>query len=130
MGIGIGDRVFMMEHSYYSVISPEGCAAILWKQANDETTREAANALRLTAADNLKFGIVDDAISESLGGAHRDPKATAATLEAWIDTHLTTLKAKSIDELLQARYDRFRRLGEVEEAVTAEASPHVDPVSN
>lgn len=130
LGIAVADRVAMLEYAWYSVISPEGCAAILWKQANDETTREAANALRLTATDNLKFGIVDDAISESLGGAHRDPKATAATLEAWIDTHLTTLKAKSIDELLQARYDRFRRLGEVEEAVTAEAIPHVDPVSN
>ena len=120
LGIAVADRVAMLRYAWYSVISPEGCAAILWKQANDETTREAANALRLTAADNLELGIVDDVIDESLGGAHRDPGATAATMTAWIDRQLTSIKAMDIESMIQARYDRFRRLGEVEEAVSRE----------
>ena len=120
LGIAVADRVAMLRYAWYSVISPEGCAAILWKQANDETTQEAANALRLTASDNLELGIVDDAIEESLGGAHRDPSATAANMVAWIDLHLTSLKAMDTDELIRARYERFRRLGNVEELVVGE----------
>ncbi len=121
LGIAVADRVAMLRYAWYSVISPEGCAAILWKQANDETTREAANALRLTASDNLRLGIVDEVIEEATGGAHRDPAATARTMTAWIDRHLTSLKAMDIEEMTQARYDRFRRLGEVEEVVSHDA---------
>ena len=120
LGIAVADRVAMLKNSWYSVISPEGCAAILWKQANDQTTKDAANALRLTAADNLKFGIVDDVIPESLGGAHRNPAETAETICKWIDTHLTNLQKLDTEDLINARYERFRRLGEVEEAVASD----------
>jgi acetyl-CoA carboxylase carboxyl transferase subunit alpha len=123
LGIAVADRVAMLSHAWYSVISPEGCAAILWKQANDQTTREAANALRLTAADNLRLGIVDSVIDEAVGGAHRDPKATAGSMSAWIDSELTGLKKLPIDELLDERYARFRKLGEVTEAVESDARP-------
>ncbi len=122
LGIAVADRVAMLRYAWYSVISPEGCAAILWKQANDQTTREAANALRLTASDNLRLGIVDAVIDESLGGAHRDPKATAATMTEWIDRELTALKKQPVQDLLDARYERFRKLGEVTEEVEAQAS--------
>ncbi len=121
LGIAVADRVAMLRYAWYSVISPEGCAAILWKQANDQTTREAANALRLTADDNLRLGIVDDVIEEALGGAHRDPKATAANMSAWIDREITRLKGLSIDAMLDARYQRFRKLGEVSEMVETQA---------
>ena len=122
LGIAVADRVAMLEYAWYSVISPEGCAAILWKQANDQTTREAANALRLTSSDNIRLGIVDEAIREAPGGAHRDPAGTAATMESWIDSQLTNLKAMTVDAMVDARYERFRRLGEVGEAVSGDAA--------
>lgn len=125
LGIAVADRVAMLRNSWYSVISPEGCAAILWKQANDQTTRDAAKALRLTAADNLRFGIIDDIIPESLGGAHRDHAGTADLMCNWIDRELTRLKTLDHETLTNERYERFRRLGDVTEAVTAEASETV-----
>ncbi len=77
LGIAVADQVSMLQNSWYSVISPEGCAAILWKQANEQTNTAAASALKLTAKDNLGLGIIDSIIPEPPGGAHRDPKATA-----------------------------------------------------
>ncbi|MEZ6232970.1 MAG: acetyl-CoA carboxylase carboxyltransferase subunit alpha [Phycisphaerales bacterium] len=115
LGIAVADRVAMLQHAWYSVISPEGCAAILWKQANEQTNNAAAQALRLTAADNLSLGIVDDVIPEPVGGAHRAKEATARRLERWINDTLEGLKGVDPDVLMERRYQRFRRLGECTE---------------
>lgn len=125
LGIAVADRVAMLRHSWYSVISPEGCAAILWKQANEQTNTAAADALKLTANDNLALGIVDSVIDEPLGGAHRDPDGAARSLEAWIGPTLDALCLIPPPALVEARYTRFRRLGayeELAEAVPAEPS--------
>lgn len=111
LGIAVADKVAMLRNSWYSVISPEGCAAILWKQANEQTNRSAAEALNLTARDNLKLGIIDAVVEEPLGGAHRDPDAASDMLRDWIVQELDILKTKTPDELLEGRYDRFRNLG-------------------
>jgi len=112
LGIGIGDRVSMLQHAYYSVISPEGCAGILWKIANDETKPRAADALKLTSTDLKKFGVVDDVLPEPLGGAHRNPREMANTLRTYLVRTLRELVGTPTDELLQARYEKFRKLGE------------------
>lgn len=124
LGIGIGDRVGLMQHAYYSVISPEGCAGILWKQANDETKPRAASALRLTSQDLLKFGIIDDVIPEPLGGAHRSPREASASLRTHLLRCLRDLSAVKPDTLMAGRYEKFRKLGvyttlEVPEAANA-----------
>ncbi len=115
LGIGVGDRVCILEHAYYSVISPEGCAAILWKDR--KRAPEAAEALKLTAQDLVKAGFVDESISEPLGGAHRDPSATAAALKPVIRAFLEATRDVPPDILLQRRYQRFRRLGVYEDSV-------------
>jgi acetyl-CoA carboxylase carboxyl transferase subunit alpha len=115
LGIAVADRVAMMKHAWYSVISPEGCAAILWKTANEQTNNAAAKALKLTGDDNLELGIVDAVIPEPIGGAHRDPAGTAALLKDWITAQLKTLKAQPVDQLVEARYQRFRKLGAFQE---------------
>jgi acetyl-CoA carboxylase carboxyl transferase subunit alpha len=111
LGIGIGDRVSMLEHAYYSVISPEGCAGILWKIANDETKPRAADALKLTSKDLSRLGVIDDVIPEPVGGAHRDAREMATTLKTYLLRYLRELRALSTDELLSARYEKFRRMG-------------------
>jgi len=111
LGIAVADRVAMLTNSWYSVISPEGCAAILWKEANEQTNSAAAKALKLTATDNLALGIVDDVIAEPLGGAHRDQRATAQSLQTWIVEQLQQLRTLPVAELLEARYQRFRKMG-------------------
>jgi acetyl-CoA carboxylase carboxyl transferase subunit alpha len=115
LGIAVGDRVAMLQYSWYSVISPEGCAAILWKEANEQTNSAAAKSLKLTAKDNIELGIVDEIIPEPIGGAHRDPKSTAANLQQWIVTNLQKLKERPVEELLEARYQRYRRMGSFSE---------------
>lgn len=112
LGIAVADEVAMLQNSWYSVISPEGCAAILWKQANEQTNFAAAAALRLTAKDNLALGIIDHIIPEPPGGAHRDPRATAAAVERWISEQLQELGRHNPAVLPERRYERFRRLGE------------------
>ncbi len=112
LGIAVADRVAMLQHSWYSVISPEGCAAILWKEANEQTNTAAAKSLKLTAADNLELGIIDDVITEPVGGAHRDPRGAANNLSEWIVRTLQELKTKPGEELVSTRYERFRRMGE------------------
>src|SRR5437773_10069205 len=82
--IGVGDRVSMLEHAYYSVISPEGCAGILWREANDRTKPLAADALKLTARDLQRLGVIDDIIPEPLGAAHRDPREMGNTLKTYL----------------------------------------------
>jgi acetyl-CoA carboxylase carboxyl transferase subunit alpha len=111
LGIAVADRVAMLRNSWYSVISPEGCAAILWKEANEQTNTAAAKSLKLTASDNIELGIIDDVIEEPLGGAHRNPKAMASDLADWIVRNVQELKQKSGEELVNARYERFRRMG-------------------
>lgn len=111
LGIGVGDRIGMMQFAWYSVISPEGCAAILWKEANEKTNTQAAQALALTARDNLANGIVDDVIDEPLGGAHRDPRGAAERLQGYIVDRLRELKRFKPETLIRRRYERFRRLG-------------------
>ncbi len=109
LGVGVGDWVTMLANSYYSVISPEGCAAILWRDR--ARAPDAAAALKLTATDLMGLGIVDEAIEEPLGGAHRDPELVAQRLRASILRFLKFTDAQPLDALLTRRYDRFRRLG-------------------
>ncbi len=111
LGIGIGDRVSMLEHAYYSVISPEGCAGILWKEANKTTSPIAADALKLTSRHLMKFGIIDDIIPEPLGGAHRDHREMANTLKTYLLRYIRELHPLSIPELLEKRYEKFRKMG-------------------
>ncbi|MDA8564336.1 acetyl-CoA carboxylase carboxyltransferase subunit alpha [Mariniblastus sp.] len=118
LGIGVGDRVAVLEHAYYSVISPEGCAGILWKGA--QHAEKAATALKFTSDNLLKMGIVDDVIPEPLGGAHRDHHKMAATMRSYLGKQLKDLKQQEMSELLDARYEKFRRIGEfVEEPENA-----------
>ena len=117
LGIGVTDRMLIFENSYYSVISPEGCAAILWKDG--AAAPKAAAALQLNA-DNLKaLGIVDEIIPEPIGGAHMDPAATAGFLQGALRRHLGELRAVSAEELLETRYRRYRNLGVFEETISA-----------
>ncbi len=115
LGIGVADKLAMMQYAWYSVISPEGCAAILWKTANPQTNAEAAEALKLTAADNQKFNIIDDVIEEPLGGAHRNPAAAAGAVERYLVQTLRDLKRFKPDNLVAKRYERLRYVGQFEE---------------
>jgi acetyl-CoA carboxylase carboxyl transferase subunit alpha len=113
LGIGVADRVLMLENAYYSVISPEGCAAILWKHRKHAP--EAAEALKLSAPDLIKMGLVDGVIPEPPGGAHCDPEIAAANLRSAVEKELRALQKSSIEKLLQERYAKFRRMGVFEE---------------
>src|SRR5438876_3767099 len=119
LGIGIGDRVSMLEHAYYSVISPEGCAGILWKTATDETKPLAAEALKLTAKSLHHLRVIDDIIPEPLGAAHRDQREMANTLKSYLLRYLRELRGVPADELLRLRYEKFRRMGVYEEATAS-----------
>lgn len=109
LGIGVGDRVAMLQYSYYSVISPEGCAGILWK--SHQYAPKAAEALRFTSRDLLRLGVVDTVIDEPLGGAHRDPHQVAARLKMFLARTLRELLAQPLEELVLHRYEKFRRMG-------------------
>ncbi len=109
LGIGVGDQIFMLENSYYSVISPEGCSAILWK--DPKKTQDAANALRLTAEDLKKNNLIDDIIAEPLGGGHKNMELMAITLRDNLAESLEQLGKLSIDKLLKERYNKFRKMG-------------------
>ncbi|HZC59001.1 MAG TPA: acetyl-CoA carboxylase carboxyltransferase subunit alpha [Chthoniobacterales bacterium] len=113
LGIGVADRVLMLENAYYSVISPEGCAAILWKHRSHAP--EAAEALKLTAAHLKNLELIDEVIPEPLGGAHQDPELAAGNLRESLLKHLSELAKKSANKLLDERYEKFRRMGEVAE---------------
>jgi len=102
----------MMQFSYYSVISPEGCSAILWRGEEKEHLEDAANILKLTADDLLSFGIIDEIVPEPLGGAHRNHDEAAKLLGNSLIKHLKEITSKPIDELLESRYLKFRRIGE------------------
>lgn len=110
LAIAVADRVLMMENSIYSVISPEGCASIMWR---DSGKRElAAQAMRITAKDNFEMGFCDQVIPEPAGGAHHDYGAAAASLASVLEKHLAELEKKSVQELLDARYQKFRTMGQ------------------
>ncbi|MDB4694988.1 acetyl-CoA carboxylase carboxyltransferase subunit alpha [bacterium] len=109
LGIGVGDRVAVLQHAYYSVISPEGCAGILWK--SHEHAPKAAAALRFTSDDLSRLGVVDDVLQEPLGGAHRDHHQMASRLKSYLSRTLSELETKTSDELVDERYDKFRRIG-------------------
>jgi acetyl-CoA carboxylase carboxyl transferase subunit alpha len=111
LGIGVGDRVGMLQHSYYSVISPEGCAGILWKVATDVTKPLAAGALRLTAQDLIKLGVIDHIVPEPLGAAHRAPREMTNSLKTSLNRHLRELSQIPIPTLLEQRYSKFRNMG-------------------
>ena len=127
LGIGVADRVLILENAYYSVISPEGCAAILWKDR--AAAAKAAEALRITAKDLLELGLVDEIIPEPLGGAHNDPATTAATVKKHLLKQLAQLDALSVSERLRQRYGKFRNFGHFNETpvglagTTLEAQP-------
>ena len=109
LALGVTDRILMLEYSIYSVISPEGCASILWR--NPAKIGEAATQLRLTAPDLVELGICDGIIPEAEGGAHRNPAVTASRLRAALKTHLRELCALSPSELIERRYQQFRKMG-------------------
>ena len=113
LGIGVADRVLMLENAYYSVISPEGCAAILWKHRKHAP--EAAEALKLNASELLKLGVIDGVVPEPLGGAHRDPAKTGLNLKEAIVGALCELEKIPTNKLVQLRYDKFRQMGRFQE---------------
>jgi acetyl-CoA carboxylase carboxyl transferase subunit alpha len=127
LGIGIGDRVSMLEHAYYSVISPEGCAGILWKNATPETKTRAADALKLTARDLFRLRVIDDIIPEPLGGAHRDNREIANTLKAYLLRYLRDLRNIAVQDLLEKRYQKFRRMGMFLEQSETESAAGTTP---
>jgi acetyl-CoA carboxylase carboxyl transferase subunit alpha len=112
LGVGVADKVAVLENAYYSVISPEGCAAILWKDGSKAP--DAAEVLKLTGNDLLKLGIIDEVISEPLGGAHRDPQKTAEFIKQSVLRHIKDLKALDKKELLELRYKKYRNMGVVQ----------------
>jgi acetyl-CoA carboxylase carboxyl transferase subunit alpha len=120
LGIAIGDRVFMQEYSVYSVIPPEGCAAILWRDANRKV--EAAAALKITAPDMLALGLVDAIIPEPPGGAHQDYDLAASRLDEALWPALQRLIAMPEAERLERRYDKFRRIGRLGAEISGTAS--------
>ena len=119
LGIGVADRVLILENAYYSVISPEGCAAILWKDRS--AAAKAAEALRITAKDLLQLGLVDEIVGEPVGGAHNDPQATALNLKNHLCKHLKELQSLLTTERLRKRYAKYRAFGRVSEKKSAAA---------
>ncbi|MGZ5001730.1 MAG: acetyl-CoA carboxylase carboxyltransferase subunit alpha [Chthoniobacterales bacterium] len=117
LGIGVADRVLILENAYYSVISPEACSAILWKDRRHAP--EAAEALKLTADDLMKLGVVDEVVGEPEGGAHRDHDSAAAHLGSAVRRNLERITALPVEELLKKRYEKFRKIGNFEEGAVA-----------
>jgi acetyl-CoA carboxylase carboxyl transferase subunit alpha len=111
LAVAVGDRVNMLEHSIYSVISPEGCASILWRDSG--RAEEAATAMKITAADLARFGIVDEVVPEPVGGAHLDPEALFRSLDGILEAQLRELSALPRESLLEGRYEKFRRMGQL-----------------
>jgi acetyl-CoA carboxylase carboxyl transferase subunit alpha len=127
LGIAIGDRVLMQEFAVYSVIPPEGCAAILWRDANRKV--EAAEALKITAPDLLRLGLVDEIIPEPVGGAHNDPALAGAMVDEALGRALASLTPVSTAGRLAARYEKFRRMGREDQAFIDTAAPRPGPAA-
>jgi acetyl-CoA carboxylase carboxyl transferase subunit alpha len=111
LAVAVGDRVNMLEHSIYSVITPEGCAAILWRDAG--RAEEAATAMKITAPDLKGFGLIDEIVPEPLGGAHADPDAQFASLDRILEAQLRDLSAMPVAALVDGRYEKFRKMGKL-----------------
>jgi len=109
LALGVADRVIMLEHATYSVISPEGCAAILWN--NGSKASEAADLLKITAQDLFQMKVIDEVVEEPIGGAHRDPRRAAELLKEAITRNLAEIRTMPTEELLKLRYEKFRKLG-------------------
>ncbi|MGE5172943.1 MAG: carboxyl transferase domain-containing protein, partial [Betaproteobacteria bacterium] len=109
LALGVADRVLMLEHATYSVISPEGCAAILWN--NGAKANEAAELLKLTAQDLFQMKVIDEVVEEPIGGAHRDPRRAAELLKEAISRNITEIRNVSSPDLVKLRYEKFRKLG-------------------
>ena len=125
VALGVGDHIAILEHAYYSVITPEGCAGILWKSG--EYAEQAAKALKITSGDLDSMGIVDGVIEEPLGGAHRDHHQAAARLKQYLIRCLRELTARDVDQLLEERYQKFRKIGVYFEGPPeSSAEAHVD----
>lgn len=118
LALAVGDRILMLENAWYSVISPEMCATILWR--NSGRAAEAAELLRLTSTDLLKFGIIDDVITEPLGGAHRDHAFTSMQIRSFLRRYLALVQKEPIEQLVEARLARFRKIGHFNEKKLAE----------
>ena len=125
LGIGVGDRMAMLQFAWYTVISPEGCAAILWK--NGEMAPQAAQTLKLTSSDLKQFGVIDQILPEPLGGAHRNPHEAARNLESYIVRSIRELRRVKIDTLLEERYRKLRRIGELTVQTPQEAPEVIRP---
>jgi acetyl-CoA carboxylase carboxyl transferase subunit alpha len=123
LGIGVADRILAFENAYYSVISPEGCAAILWKDR--AFAPEAAEAMKISAKDLLRHGIADEIIEEPFGGAHREPDVAAANLRRAIAKHLGSVRTQSIKNLLEKRYQKYRSIGVFDEPGAADGETTV-----
>ena len=123
---GLGDRVLMLEYSYYSVISPEGCASILYRDSSEENRIRATQELKITAPDALRLGIVEEVIREPLGGAHRNLGEAARNVGDAIDKHLRELEGLAPEELVERRYQRFRCLGDWQDKLAASDVQPVD----
>ncbi len=121
LGIGIGDRVLMLQHSYYSVISPEGCAAILW--GDSKRVADAAKALKLGARDLFALGVVDEVVDEPIGGAHRNPAEMFARVRERLRLNLEAVDALSVEQRLEERYRKFRRMGTIFDVPPARPTP-------
>lgn len=130
LGVGVGDRILMLENAWYSVISPEGCAAILWRDS--EKKEEAAEALKLASFDLLELGIIDKIVPEPLGGAHRDPKKTFETVKAEVLAALADLSSLSAEERILHRVEKYRSMGRytVEPAQESLTPPVAEPNEN
>ncbi len=115
LALGVGDRILMFEYACYSVITPEGCASILYRERTAQSVARAAEALRITADDLLKLGVIDEIVPEPVGGAHRHPKESIAALRVSQARHLAELKGLSGESLRHTRYEKFRRMGVVSE---------------
>ena len=109
MGLAVANKVLILEHAYYTVISPEGCASILWKDAS--MAKVATNALKITGDDLLKLGVVDEVVKEPVGGAHYNPKEMAENLKSALIKSLDEYKGMTSDELRKHRYSKFRSMG-------------------
>jgi acetyl-CoA carboxylase carboxyl transferase subunit alpha len=128
LALSVSDRILMLEYAIFTVISPEGCAAILWREG--ERREEAAEALKMTAQDVLDLGVIDAIIPEPLGGAHRDFRAAARAVDSALRAHLSEILADPTDALLRKRYERFRAIGEFIEMVFKRESMAWSPGRN
>ncbi len=122
LGIGVGDKVAVLEFAYYSVISPEGCAGIIWK--SHQFAPQAAEALRFTSKHLQELGVIDDVIKEPLGGAHRDHHQMAARMKSYLTRTLAGLREFSLDQLIENRYDKFRRIGVFDDLSMPQVNHH------